>query len=325
MAQHGLVTSLLTAQQRRPRIFWYYTPMATAFSADLDRDLTVYDNMDELSAFRGASPELFALEDMLMQQSDLVFTGGVSLYEAKRGRHANLHAFPSSIEVDHFTRARAIRNARGAGSGSGWRSRLGFFGVLDERLDFALVDGIAALRPEWQVDMVGPIAKIDPADLPQRPNINWLGSCPYGELPERLATWDVGFMPFALNKATRFISPTKTPEFLAAGLPVVSTAITDVVRTYGQPGLVEIETTPADFVAAAERLLGRPAQVWLDSVDRQLANSSWAATWSAMHTLLSDTITARQAATVVPKPTPSRRDPPRPQTFGLGASFAEAL
>ncbi len=284
-AQQLLIAECLDGLGRRRRVFWYYTPMAMAFSAHFQRDVTVYDNMDELSAFRGASPELLSLERDLLASADVVFTGGLSLYEAKRGRHANIHAFPSSIETAHFGAARRLRSERPLKSGTAG-PRLGFFGVIDERLDIELLSQLAALRPGWQIDMIGPVVKIDRSSLPVRPNIAWRGSCDYAELPGLLADWDVGLMPFAINEATRYISPTKTPEFLAAGVPVVSTPITDVVKTYGRSGLVAIASTAAEFVVAIEELLVRPKAPWLDMVDRQLAAGSWDSTWDAMRTLI---------------------------------------
>ncbi len=265
---------------------WYYTPMAMSFSRHLHADIVIYDNMDELSAFRGASPEMIENEAALLVRADLVFTGGVSLYEAKRDRHPSVHAFPSSIEFAHFAAARTWTKAEPSDQAGIRGPRLGFFGVIDERLDLGLVDGIARARPDWQLVMIGPVAKIDPATLPRRDNIHWLGSKPYSDLPSYLAGWDVGLMPFALNEATRFISPTKTPEFLAAGVPVVSTPIADVVRPYGEKGLVEIAGTAEEVVAAAEALMNRPRPAWVAKVDRHLAGNSWDATWDAMHRLV---------------------------------------
>jgi glycosyltransferase involved in cell wall biosynthesis len=148
------------------------------------------------------------------------------------------------------------------------------------------VGQVAELRPDWNLIMIGPVVKIDPASLPQRPNIHWLGGKNYQDLPRYLARWDVGFMAFALNEATRFISPTKTPEFLAAGVPVVSTPITDVVRPYGEKGLVEIAKTPLEVVRKAEILLERPREPWLSRVDRHLAAGSWDKTWATMNRLI---------------------------------------
>jgi glycosyltransferase involved in cell wall biosynthesis len=287
--QRKLVDQLLAREPAASRIFWYYTPMAMAFSSHLDCDLTVYDNMDELSAFRGASQELIDYESELFRRADVVFTGGMSLYEAKRGRHRNVHGLPSSIDFDHFAKARKMKDEpEPADQAHIPHPRLGFFGVIDERMDIDLVGALAELRPDWHFVMIGPVVKIDPATLPRRDNIHWLGAKGYADLPRYLSGWDVGLMPFALNESTRFISPTKTPEFLAAGVPVVSTPITDVVRPYGEKGLVEIAKTPLEVARKAEILLARPKQPWLSRVDRHLAVGSWDKTWSAMHRLMLD-------------------------------------
>jgi glycosyltransferase involved in cell wall biosynthesis len=287
LAQRRLLERFLASEPGSSRVFWYYTPMAMAFSGHLPADAVIYDNMDELSAFAGASPEMLANEEDLFARADLVFTGGLSLFEAKRGRHPSVHPFPSSIEAAHFGRARTDK-ADPADQAPIPGPRLGFFGVIDERMDLDLVRSVADARPDWQLVMLGPVAKLDPAVLPQRPNIHWLGPKSYDELPSYLSGWDIGFMPFAINEATRFISPTKTPEFLAAGVPVVSTPITDVIRPYGQKNLVEIAADAGEVVAAAERLMARPRAPWLARVDRQLATGSWDATWAAMHRLIMD-------------------------------------
>jgi glycosyltransferase involved in cell wall biosynthesis len=285
LEQRELVEALIGQDPQRSRVFWYYTPMAMAFSSHLECDLCIYDNMDELSLFRGASRELLDLEAALFARADLVFTGGMSLYEAKRNRHRSVHAFPSSIDFDHFAKARTLGTDPDDQAAIP-RPRLGFFGVVDERMDVELVGEVAELRPDWQFVMLGPVVKIDPATLPRRANLHWLGSKHYNELPHYLSGWDVGFMPFALNEATRFISPTKTPEFLAAGVPVVSTPITDVVRPYGEKGLVEIGKTPLEIVRKAEALMARPKDAWLQKVDRHLAAGSWDKTWAAMHRMM---------------------------------------
>lgn len=285
LEQRELIEDFMDRQSAGPRIFWYYTPMAMAFSSHLDCDLCVYDNMDELSLFRGASRELLDLESALFNRADLVFTGGMSLYEAKRSRHRSVHAFPSSIDFDHFAKARSITQDP-SDQAMIPHPRLGFFGVIDERMDVELLRAVAELRPDWHFVMIGPVVKIDSATLPRSANIHWLGPKDYKELPNYLAGWDVGLMNFALNEATKFISPTKTPEFLAAGVPVVSTPVTDVVRPYGDKGLVEIAKVPLEVVRKAEALMERPREPWLYKVDRFLAMGSWDKTWAAMNTLM---------------------------------------
>lgn len=282
----GLLNRYIDSLDEPPAVAWYYTPMALLYSGHLQFPVTVYDCMDELANFKGAPNGLVALEKKLFARSDLVFTGGHSLYEAKRKHHPRVHAFPSSVDTAHFLPARdgLVEPTDMMPIG---RPRVGFFGVIDERFDLALLDAVAMQRPDWRFVMIGPVVKIDTASLPIRPNIHWMGSKTYAELPRYLSVIDVGWMPFARNDSTRFISPTKTPEFLAAGLPVVSTPITDVVRSWGESNLVQIAGTPGQSVAAIERCLRRSQRAeWLERVDRQLATGSWDSTWRAMKDLV---------------------------------------
>jgi len=278
--QRMLLDRTLAQHSYDQLILWYYTPMALPFSDHIEADVCVYDCMDELSAFKNAPRELIQLERLLMQKADVVFTGGQSIYEAKRRLHRSIHPFPSSIDVNHFHKARKDL-AEPADMANIPHPRVGFFGVIDERLDVKLVELAAAAMPDVHFVMIGPVVKIDPADLPRLPNIHWLGGKSYAELPSYLASWDAGWMPFALNESTRYISPTKTPEFLAAGLPVVSTAIVDVVRTYGAEGLVQIADKD-DVEQKLREALGNPRDLMWKSVDAYLANMSWDQTWNAM-------------------------------------------
>jgi glycosyltransferase involved in cell wall biosynthesis len=297
--QGDLLRKLLTAEGIADYVLWYYTPMALGFSAGLSPAAIVYDCMDELSMFRGAPPALLEREARLFAVADLVFTGGQSLYEAKRGRHPAVHAFPSSIDADHFGRARRPGDEP-ADQAAIPRPRLGYFGVIDERIDLDLLAAAADLRPDWHWVMIGPVVKIDPGSLPRRPNLHYLGMKDYGELPSYLAGWDVALMPFAANESTRFISPTKTPEYLAGGRPVVSTPIRDVVRPYGELGLVEIADDPAAFVAAAEQAMARfgdgapDREEWLRRVDAFLAGGSWSRTFRAMSDLIDGAVLRRR-------------------------------
>ena len=287
-----LVNALLAAHRITSYILWYYTPMALAFSNHLRAKARVYDCMDELSGFAGAPAGLRDAEKALLAASDVVFTGGQTLYESKRHMHPNVHAFPSSVDVAHFARARN-KTRDPFDQDAIARPRLGFFGVLDERLDLDLVAGVAAARQEWQLVLVGPVVKIDPAVLPRAANIHYLGPKDYTELPAYISGWDVALLPFARNDATRFISPTKTPEYLAAGCPVVSTSIRDVVRPYGERGLARIADTPADFAAAVAAALAEPAAPRQRAADALLARMSWETTWGAMWDLVEEAVSQR--------------------------------
>jgi len=286
-------------------VAWYYTPMALAFTRSLRPLVTVFDVMDELSAFAGAPPQLAELEAELFERADLVFTGGRSLYEAKRDRHPDVHLFPSSVDTSHFASAREPQTEP-ADQASIPHPRLGFFGVIDERMDLDLVAHVADVRPEWHVLMLGPITKIDPATLPRRANVHYLGQKEYCELPSYLAGWDVALLPFARNESTRFISPTKTPEYLTAGRPVVSTSIRDVVDPYGAQGLVRIADDPAAFVAACEQAMGEDARDRQRRVDAFLNENSWDYTWADMSELVERAV--RMKGIAAGSRTPSRRE-----------------
>jgi UDP-galactopyranose mutase len=294
-AQRELVDALVAEQHIHAPLLWYYTPMALSFSRHLRGAATVYDCMDELSAFAGAPPALRAREAELLERADLVYTGGQSLYESKRSLHPRVHAFPSSVDAAHFRRARAPQPDP-ADQAPIPHPRLGFFGVIDERMDLDLLRDVAAARPDWHLVLLGPVVKISPATLPVAPNLHYLGPKGYGELPSYLAGWDVALLPFAMNEATRFISPTKTPEYLAAGCPIVSTPIRDVVRPYGQQELARIAGTPQAFVAAIEESLDEEPGARIARADAFLSQMSWDLTWARMSQLVDAFVGVTRAA-----------------------------
>jgi UDP-galactopyranose mutase len=281
-------------------VVWFYTPMALPLLQELHPSLVVYDCMDELAAFKNSPKQLLQRETALLNLADLVFAGGPSLYKAKRERHANAHCFPSSVDVRHFARALARGEGHEAQRALG-HPRLGFYGVIDERFDSALIGVMADAHPEWHIVLVGPVLKIDPASLPQRPNVHYLGQRDYEELPAFLAGWDVCLLPFALNEATRFISPTKVLEYMAAELPVVSTAIADVEQPYGH--VVAIARDAAEFVAACEAALamqGAQRETMLATMRAIVDGTSWDVTAEAMRVLLEQTPARRSAPRFAP-------------------------
>ena len=285
IAQYGLVDFLT----------WYYTPMAYAFSKHLAPKVLVYDCMDQLSHFRDAPTELGEREKELLHAADVVFTGGRSLFEDKKELHTNVHLFPSSVDVAHFATAKKRLGLEPLDQRSIPEPRVGFYGVLDERFDLRLLSEMAARRPEFQFVILGPIAKIDPCSLPGGDNLHYLGSKTYEELPSYLAGWAAAILPFALNDSTRFISPTKTPEYLAAGRPVISTPIRDVVREYGEASLVQIAETPVAFAEALDQAMKPATAVWTAAVASKLAESSWESTWTAMKRLIEEAHVAKES------------------------------
>src|SRR3954454_13653113 len=280
-------------------IAWYYTPMMLPFSRNIDPAVLVFDVMDELSKFKFAPAKLLDLEKELIERSDVIFTGGSSLYEAKKDRHPNVHCFLSSVDRAHFAKARS-KLFDPADQEDLRRPRLGFYGVIDERFDTELLARVAEMRPDWSFVIVGPVVKISEEDLPKRPNIHYLGSKTYAVLPAYLSGWDVALMPFAMNESTQFISPTKTPEYLAGGKPVVSTPVKDVVRHYGGIEGVKIASTPEESAAACDEALElsrNPEGGWLAEADLMLCASSWDTTQARMAGLIHDLLGTRTAST----------------------------
>ena len=292
-AQRVALDGLVAARGIVRPLLWYYTPMMLGFSGHLPAAAVVYDCMDELSTFRGAPAGLRDREAQLMARADLVFTGGHGLYEAKRDRHPDIHPFPSSVDAAHFGRARS-GGAEPADQAGISQPRIGYYGVIDERIDLDLLAEAAEAQPDWQFVMLGPVVKISAEDLPRRANIHYLGAKTYDALPDHVGHWGVAVMPFALNDSTRFISPTKLPEYLAAGRPVVSTPVADVVRHYSDLPGVAIALGAKAFVAsiAAALEIDTRQPGWLAGVDRMLAGMSWDRTWAAMWAM----ITAKMAA-----------------------------
>ena len=295
--QQTLVQRQLLAESIREHlpgeyVVWFYTPMALTVAQDLKPVGVVYDCMDELSAFAGAPAGLRSHESELFRCADVVFTGGQTLFEAKRTHHPNVHLFPSSVDVAHFAGARRVQGDP-ADQSAIPRPRIGYFGVIDERMDYELLSGVASARPDWHLILVGPTAKVDPVALPRASNIHYLGAKQYAQLPEYIGGWDVAMLPFARNEATRYISPTKTPEYLAAGKSVVSTSIRDVVRPYGQQGLARIADSVGDFVGAVEAALAEDPVARLRAGDAFLTHLSWDGTWLRMRQLVEQAISDR--------------------------------
>jgi glycosyltransferase involved in cell wall biosynthesis len=284
----------LVPEGERP-VVWFYTPMALPLLQGFDPALVIYDCMDELAAFKNAPKQLLQRESALLNIADLVFTGGPSLYQSKRERHANAHCFSSSVDAKHFQKSldRGVSHPEQEHLA---RPRLGFYGVIDERFDTDLIKQVAAARPDWQIVLVGPVVKIDPANLPQAANIHYMGQRTYDQLPQFLAGWDVCLLPFALNESTRFISPTKVLEYMAAELPSVSTPITDVKVPYGD--VVAIADTAEKFIAACDRMLAMNEDQKTALVDRMraiVAGTSWDLTASKMHHLIATTAPSNKA------------------------------
>ncbi|MDB5200602.1 MAG: glycosyltransferase family 1 protein [Ferruginibacter sp.] len=301
-AQQELLVALFDQFSIHPDIFWYYTPMALPFTKGFAPELTVYDCMDELSNFKFAPPELKTLEADLFRKADVVFTGGHNLFSAKKNSHANIWPVPSSIEKEHFAMARTCKECP-ADQALIPGPRFGYYGVIDERMDINLIREVAEQRPDWHFVMLGPVIKIDPACLPQLPNVHFLGGKSYAELPLYLGGWDIAMVPFELNDSTKYISPTKTPEYLSGGVPVISTAIVDVVHPYGTKQLVHIVGNATEFIEAAQKELACTDRIaWLKKVDEFIKDDSWDNTYKHMSRVIDKTRKGFQQQTTLTQP-----------------------
>jgi len=279
-------------------ILWFYSAgFAGVIPYMHNYSLIVYDCMDELSAFKGANADMHTKEQMLLSHADIVFTGGKSLYESKKQIHQNVFCFPSSVEREHFEPAlnkefKVPKDIAGIP-----RPIVGFYGVLDERLDTELLKQLSEARPEYSFVLIGPVVKISKEDLPQAPNIYYLGEKKYKDLPAYLQEFDIAFMPFALNASTKFISPTKTLEFMAAGKPIVSTAIYDVARDYERE--VFVAKTMDEFAEGLDYFVSEPAVAMHGRFELQqevLRKTSWNKTVKEMRKIISHTLRERRKA-----------------------------
>ena len=277
-------------------IQWFYTPMpAPAMIGAFDERAVVYDCMDELSQFRFAPAALVDRERYLMAQADVVFAGGYKLSQSKAKYHQNVHFFGCGVDVAHFATARSADLDVPREIASLERPVIGYYGVIDERIDYDLLRTLATSLADTALVMVGPVVKVDPAELPQAANIHWLGQRQYAELPAHVKGFDVCLMPFALNEATEYINPTKTLEYMAAGKPIVSTAISDVVHNFTP--VVAVADSPAEFVAAVSAAIERPnAELIARGLEQARANS-WESIVSRMERIIRDAVMTRALRT----------------------------
>lgn len=272
-------------------ILWFNDPMAvTAFAGHLDESLIVYDCMDELSQFKGAPPTLLERERELLEVADVVFCGGRKMREKRLRVNTNAHFHGTGVDCAHFGAARSAAFAVAPEIAALDGPVLGYFGVIDERIDYELLAALADANPAWHIAMVGPTAKVDPAEFPRRPNLHWLGPRPYSALPAITKGFSVCLMPFALNEATEYINPTKALEYMAAGRPVVSTALDEVKSNFSS--VARIAKSHQEFISLCHRELVSPSQRRIARGLRLAADNTWEAIVAKMEVHVADALSA---------------------------------
>ncbi len=314
--RHRLVRELLegplAGRFERP-VQWFYDPMATtAFAGRLNERAIVYDCMDELSQFRGAPPNIVDRERQLLAMADVVFAGGSRLHAAKSRQNRNCHFYGCGVDVEHFGTARLVETALPGDLASLPAPRLGYFGVVDERIDYELLAALADGVPEGSVVVVGPAAKVDPGSFPRRSNLHWLGGRPYAALPAYVKGFSVCLMPFALNEATEFINPTKALEYMATGRPIVSTAVPDVITNFGT--VVEVARSGQEFVDRCRTCLERPDEFRIQRGLQMAQQNTWEVIVAKMEAHIQQALERKESAAACPAP-------PSPDRPGAGDDF----
>lgn len=273
-------------------VLWFYDPMAvTAFAGRVNERAIVYDCMDELSQFKGAPSALLQRERELLECADVVFCGGRKMRAKRLPLNSNCHFYGTGVDCDHFGRALTRDLAidpEVAGLGG---PVLGYFGVVDERIDYDLLAKLADARSDWQVVMVGPAAKVNPAEFPQRRNLHWFGGRPYAQLPAITKGFSVALMPFALNAATEYINPTKALEYMAAGRPVISTALDEVKSNFAT--VARVAKSHEEFIAACGAEVDSPSQSRVRRGIKLAQENTWEAIAAKMEGHLADALALR--------------------------------
>jgi glycosyltransferase involved in cell wall biosynthesis len=273
---------------------WFYDPMAvTAFAGHLNERAIVYDCMDQLSKFRGAPAELVRRERELLAIANVVFAGGPKIWKDKVTHNANCYSFGCGVDVEHFGHAADPATVVPADIAKLPRPVYGYIGVVDERIDYDLLATLAEKNAGGSVVMIGPWTKVDPSTFPRRENLHWLGQRDYGQLPAYAKGFDVCLMPFALNEATEFINPTKALEYMAAGRPIVSTAIEDVVLQFED--VVKVARTPEDFAARCARAALLPNVVALRRGLKLAQANTWESIVSQLEAHVVDVLDNRRS------------------------------
>jgi len=289
-----LVKRRLKKLKFKDPILWIYHPRYIDAIGKFKEELIIYDCMDDFTSLLSDYEDRernIKDERALLKKADMVFAGGYSIAELKRDSREHIHVFPSAVEIYHFKKARSDNLEMPDDITDIPHPILGYWGAIDERVDHELLKRLAMKHPEWSIVLLGPIVRHKAGDLSylkEIKNIFWLGPKDYSLLPNYAKAFDVCLIPFVLSREGKFLSPTKTLEYLATGKPVVSTPITDVVRFYD--GVVGIADGPDEFGMAVRRCMEEDNASMKQKRICFTENKSWEDTAEKMEKLILDKI-----------------------------------
>jgi len=269
-------------------LLWTFLPNVNWLLGRLNERMVIYHCVDEYSEFSGVPKDVIVrMEQDLIRRADIVFTSAEKLCDERRQVNPRTYFIPHGVDVAHFSRAldpaievpEEIRRLA--------KPVIGFFGLLADWVDLDMIGALARARPQWSFALVGKV-QTDLGAVARLPNVHRLGQQPYTALPAYCRGFDVGLIPFRMNELTLRVNPLKLREYLAAGLPVVSTPLPEVVR---YNGLVHIAVNEAGFLRAIDAALKErsPEQ------DRRRVEAMRGESWEARVSEMSDVIRGRLA------------------------------
>lgn len=257
-----------------PPLLWVYTPTIARYLPQLRRSGLVYHCVDRWWAFEEYDPaEMRACHEILCREADHVFASAKALEDDCRQFTNRVTYLPHGVQWEHFRTAVTAAPPRPADLPAS-ESVVGFVGMIDTWVDQDLLVALARRIAPAQVVLVGH-ARVDTSRLEAEPNIHLLGRKPFAELPAYLAAFDVALIPFAMNELTTAVNPIKLREYLSAGVPVVTTALPEIVPFADRPG-TDVVADRAGFMAAvAARLASPTAAAQRLAISDAMAGESW--------------------------------------------------
>jgi glycosyltransferase involved in cell wall biosynthesis len=288
LLERSLRRTLSKLSFARP-ILWTFLPTMNRLVGRLGERLLVYHCVDKYSEFSGVPRDaIVAMERDLVKRADLVFTSAARLLEECRPLNPHTHFITHGVDTAHFGRALDPQTPVPDDLAGIRKPVAGFFGLIADWVDLPLIRSLARERPDWSFVLIGKAAT-DLAPLQGLSNVHWLGQKPYTELPGYCRGFDVALIPFVQNELTLRVNPLKLREYLAAGLPVVSTPLPEISR---YDGLVRLATRREEFIGGIEAALAERSPELAGRRFEAMRGESWEARVADMARLIDERVRA---------------------------------